>query len=371
LRGTPHPESLLEPALRDESSDVRLFAVRWIADERIVALRDEVAKLLEGPQPTSRYYLAVLGAVDWLDHKPSPHGAGFTDELLVRELESASRSPEAHAMALALLSPDNKFLTIERIKTYLSSKYPQLRLEAVRTLAEQSTPNRAPLLAEVASEDTETDKVRAEAIVGLGPFADRYPVGEALRGLLESKDKTLHGEAERTLRLASGKPVSEKRPAPSDIAAWTKLLEQPGDAAAGRRLFFSPVGPRCSTCHKYAGRGGNIGPDLTDIGRSASREKILNSILQPSQEIAPDYQAWILVTTDGKTHTGLRLPKPGDDGKEDYVDATGKVFTLPSDDIEDRTVSDKSIMPDNLQAMLTNADLRDLLTFLTASKSSP
>ncbi|HEX5471506.1 MAG TPA: PVC-type heme-binding CxxCH protein [Lacipirellulaceae bacterium] len=371
LSGMTHPESLLETALRDDSSDVRLFAVRWVADERLMSLRDDVAKLLDGPQPSTRYYLALLGAVDWLDHKPNLHGAGFTDELLVRELENSSRSPEAHAMALALLSPNNKFLTIDRLKTYLSSKSTHLRLEAVRTLAEQSDPKRAPLLAEVASDDSEPDEVQAAAIVGLGPFADQYPVVDALRGLLSSKDETLHHAAEQTLRLASGKPVSEKRPSPSDIAAWSKLLEKSGDAAAGRRLFFSPVGPRCSTCHKYAGRGGDIGPDLTEIGRSASREKILTSILQPSQEIAPDYQAWILVTTDGKTHTGLRLPKPGDDGKEDYIDATGKVFTLPSDDIEDRTVSDKSMMPDNLQAMLTDADLRDLLTFLTSSHSSP
>ena len=59
---------------RDESADVRLYAVRWIADERITALRDDVAKLLEGPQPSTQYYLAVLAAVDWLDHEPKMRG---------------------------------------------------------------------------------------------------------------------------------------------------------------------------------------------------------------------------------------------------------------------------------------------------------
>ena len=64
-------------------------------------LRDEVAKLLEGPQPSSRYYFVVVGAVDWLDHKPTMHGVGIADELLMRELENDRRSPEAHALALA------------------------------------------------------------------------------------------------------------------------------------------------------------------------------------------------------------------------------------------------------------------------------
>ena len=63
-------------------------------------MRDDVAKLLEGPQPSPQYYLAVLGAVDWLDHEPSLRGAEIADELLVRELESDQRTPEAHALAL-------------------------------------------------------------------------------------------------------------------------------------------------------------------------------------------------------------------------------------------------------------------------------
>ena len=95
-------ESLLRDALRDESPDVRLYAVRWIADDRITALRGDVAKLLEGPQPDTRYYQAVLAAVDWLDNEPKMRGRDFADELLVRELENRDRSPAAHALALAV-----------------------------------------------------------------------------------------------------------------------------------------------------------------------------------------------------------------------------------------------------------------------------
>jgi putative heme-binding domain-containing protein len=90
--------------------------------------------------------------------------------------------------------------------------------------------------------------------------------------------------------------------------------------------------------------------------------------LQPSQEIAPDYQAWTLLDRDGKTYTGLRLPKGGDNGQEEYADAAGKVFTLSSSAIEDRRVSSTSIMPDNLQSMLSIDDLRDLVTFLAGGQ---
>jgi hypothetical protein len=147
LRGVADVERVLRPALRSDSTDVRLFAVRWIADERIASLRDDVAKLLEGPQPNSQYYLALLGAIDWLDHKPGLRGAEITDELLVRELKAADRSAEAHTLALSLLKPDNKFLTADRMREYLQSKYLPFRLEAVRSLAAQSNPKRFELLA--------------------------------------------------------------------------------------------------------------------------------------------------------------------------------------------------------------------------------
>jgi hypothetical protein len=236
-----------------------------------------------------------------------------------------------------------------------------------------------PLLAQVVRDQSQPVEVRAEAIVGISAARDKYrdvirieftklnePVlrREATRAvrLYRASDRRERGEAANTDNTAG-----EAKPRADDIKAWQELLKEPGDAASGRRLFFSPVGPQCSNCHKYAGRGGNIGPDLTNLANSTTRERIITSILQPSQEIAPDYQPWILVTTDGKTLTGLRQPKPGDDGTEDYVDSAGALFTLASKDIEERHAATTSIMPDNLQSALSTDDLRDLVTFLTTT----
>ena len=152
--------------------------------------------------------------------------------------------------------------------------------------------------------------------------------------------------------------------------AWNKLLAKPGDAVAGRRLFFSEVGPRCGVCHQHSGRGGRIGQDLTHIARNTSRERIITSILQPDQDVAPQYQPWLLVTDDGKTHSGLRMPEGGDDGTEEYIDSAGKHFRLPSNTIEIREATSTSIMPSGLESTVSVEDLRDLVTFLTSSESS-
>jgi putative heme-binding domain-containing protein len=344
-----------------------LFAVRWIADERILELRDDVAKLLEGPQPGTRYYLAVLSAVDWLDHEPSMRGTQIADELLVRELRNEKRSPEAHTLALRHLSPENKFLSHKRLRGYLRSEHKQLRLETVRSLAQQSDAKRFELLAEVAGDKSQEDELRAEAVVGLSADAERYR--ELLERLADTGGNQSKGEAARALRLAKLRAARvENKPPADDLLAWTKLLKATGDAAAGRRLFFSPIGPRCGICHQFDGRGGRIGPELTYIARSNRREQIIASILQPNREVAPHYQPWSLVTKDGKTLTGLRQAKAGDNGMEDYVDSAGNPFSLPSDAIDERTATNTSIMPDGLQSGMSVDDLRDLIAFLTETK---
>jgi hypothetical protein len=370
----PDAEAWLRTALADRSPEVRLYAVRWIADERLMALRDDVAKLLDGPLTSPQYYLAVLGAVDWLDHDPKLRNAGINDALLVQELRNKRRSPAVHALALRLVSPDDKFLATDRLAGYLEDEHELLRLEAVRTLIHQSNPQRYTLLESTARDTAQSDEVRVEALVGLAAAADR--AHEVLEGFTEDKNPALRREAERLLRLARLRPMPvEIKPPTDDLAAWNQLLELPGDIdsgniEAGRRLFFSPVGPRCSVCHQYDGRGGRVGPDLTQISRSSSRERIIASILQPSREIAPHYQSWVLVTKDGKTRTGLRLAKAGDDGIELSVDSEGRQFTLASDTVETRRASSTSIMPDGLETTLSIADLRDLVTFLTASPPS-
>jgi putative heme-binding domain-containing protein len=73
-----------------------------------------------------------------------------------------------------------------------------------------------------------------------------------------------------------------------------------------------------------------------------------------------------LLTADGLAHAGLKLPKGGDDGLEVYADPQGREFNLKSEEIELRSPSDKSIMPEGLERTLSVEDLRDIVAFLMA-----
>jgi putative heme-binding domain-containing protein len=202
--------------------------------------------------------------------------------------------------------------------------------------------------------------------MGLSAVAKEHQ--ELLESLAKANNETVAREAQRALRLSGLHPVQpEKKPRADDLAAWSKLLKEPGDVQSGQRLFFSPVAARCGVCHEHGGRGGRIGPDLTNIAKSSTREKLIASILEPDQEIAPHYQPWLLVTDDGKTHTGLRMHEGGDDGSEEYVNSAGEHFLLESKTIEVREATSTSIMPSGLETLVSIADLRDLVTFLATS----
>lgn len=357
----------LRQALRDSDANVRLFAVRWIADERITALLNDVASLLEGDVPNERYYLAIIAAIDWLGGSNEPRNSQINDALLRRELDNPRRSDALHAIALRSITPDHPWLTMDVLKGYLRSPDKSLRLEAVRTLACQPSPERLELLSELAQDQDKYDStLRANAMVGLSSAIDQYSA--LLTQLSSSSDPVVQQTAARILRLTQ--PATDASDAITSTSQFDDLtalvFSEPGNADVGAQLFMMSVATRCIHCHQYRGRGGKIGPDLTHVGRSQTKERILESIVQPSREVAPRYQPWVLQTTDGRTMTGLRLARGGDNGEEAYVDTQGNEFLIASQQIELREPANISIMPEGLHHRLEVSDLRDIVAFLTS-----
>src|SRR5262249_45227651 len=141
-------------------------------------------------------------------------------------------------------------------------------------------------------------------------------------------------------RRVLGKPFTKDRPRPEETMAWLKRLEGPADAEAGRRIFFHPRLANCSRCHRVDGRGSDIGPDLSGIGRT-ERRHVLESILQPDLIVAPAYQTWTILTADGKTYTAMLINTHLDEYT--YVDAQAKLFKLNTRDIVESLPVPKSI----------------------------
>jgi putative heme-binding domain-containing protein len=140
-----------------------------------------------------------------------------------------------------------------------------------------------------------------------------------------------------------------------------------GDADRGRALFADLKRLACARCHRARGQGGDIGPDLSDIGGKFDRGLLVESILEPSRQIVEGYRTTTIATKDGRVLTGIAR----DESPAGLliVDADGKRIALRADEIENRRFADTSLMPSGLAAGISPAEFTDLIAYLETLRS--
>lgn len=352
LLGSPHEE-------------VRFECLRWISDAVMISFLPDVERLLESPDLSFRLFEAALAAQNTLRGTPD---AGVTNhDMLAGRVLDGTAAPVTRAYALRLLPATHKSLTVPLLRGLVALNDPTLTLEAVQTLTGRPGAEAWKLLAEIAGDVAQPTPARLSAIAALST-STRPEDLELLVRLSADTLPALKAEAQRALRFTPQDKVfalNPLRPAFSDTAAWLRLLDsQPGqpDLEAGRRLFFHPKVALCASCHRHTGRGNVVGPDLTYIAEQGDRTALLRSILEPHREVAPQYYPIQLKLADGSDFIGILLRSSS---TEVYRDITGNERTFQKKDILSRTELKTSLMPPGLVAALTDAELRDLLAFLT------
>lgn len=151
---------------------------------------------------------------------------------------------------------------------------------------------------------------------------------------------------------------------PKKLPPIAELIKRAGNAENGQAILAkSAAGEvQCLKCHMVRGQGGQIGPDLSMIGKKASKENLYDSLLTPSKAIADQYLSWTLNGDDGQSITGLVV---GETATTVTVrDANGKDYAFPAKGTE-RKKSLTSIMPEGLIATLTEDELVDVVEYMT------
>ncbi|MDB5388823.1 MAG: putative heme-binding protein [Planctomycetaceae bacterium] len=136
----------------------------------------------------------------------------------------------------------------------------------------------------------------------------------------------------------------------------------------GQKMFSAA---RCIVCHRYGGDGGSTGPDLTQLAGRFNLKDLTDSIIDPSKVISDQYKASIIVTNDGKSHTG-RIVNDSKESITMVVDAenASKVVEIRKSDIDETTASKVSLMPKELLKQLNEDEVLDLLAYLL-SRGNP
>jgi putative heme-binding domain-containing protein len=148
--------------------------------------------------------------------------------------------------------------------------------------------------------------------------------------------------------------------APGD-ATWKPYLK--GDPVAGRKLFFDEKSKvQCAKCHTVNREGGRVGPPLDNIASRRSAEYIMESILEPSKDIDPAYEAVQVVTLKGTVIIGLRVNESN--FSIQLREENGKFHSFQKSELESVAVLKKSLMPENIAELLTVKELHDLFAFL-------
>jgi putative heme-binding domain-containing protein len=141
-----------------------------------------------------------------------------------------------------------------------------------------------------------------------------------------------------------------------------ELLRLRGRARRGQRIFQTSTAAQCKNCHTTDGKGGLLGPDLSAIGKKYDRGALLETILEPSKAIAPEYVTYLVETEDGRVYMGLLQSK--DDQGVVLKDAQSKTIRIPQDNIANITEQRVSLMPELVLKDITAQDAADLLAYM-------
>lgn len=135
------------------------------------------------------------------------------------------------------------------------------------------------------------------------------------------------------------------------------------EAVAKGMMAFEKA--RCDQCHKLAGHGVNLGPDLSDVRKRFRGNQLLEQMIEPSKVINEKYQTIRFLMLSGKVISGVI--------KEETPDKViviqnlllpEQTIELAKDEIDIRSVSRLSSMPAGMLNILTKEEISSLLSFL-------
>lgn len=143
------------------------------------------------------------------------------------------------------------------------------------------------------------------------------------------------------------------------------LLDKQGpkpDPSLGRAVFAKT----CQQCHILFDSGGRIGPELTGSNRT-NLDYLLSNIVDPSSVMAKEYQP-TLVQTEGRLVSGLLKEE---DANSITIQTTTGIEIIPLNEIDERKLSEKSMMPEDQLRPFSAHEIRSLVAYLGSDRQLP
>ena len=121
----------------------------------------------------------------------------------------------------------------------------------------------------------------------------------------------------------------------------------------------------CARCHTIRGFGSDVGPDLSKIGATLTREQLLESLVEPNARVAPGF-GMVGITLRNGQRIDATLREETDTDVIVLAGTPPKEQRIPKADIAERTNPISAMPP--LGLILQPREVRDVVEFLTTLK---
>ena len=359
---TAAAKSLLQLTAQICESDEQIAKTQLLWQPSQALLQDAMS------QPTDQRFAAVSCLMAAWD---DPHAIKNLQPLIVDE----KQSPEVRTLAGKILARRHADLLAQLIRHSLSTAEVSATIQTeVAELALNSGDNTLvlPVLKAIPTlpgeiRPTVVERATQRPTTSL-PLLELVAAGEIAKDLFNSNQLQRLDQSpdERVVALVKkiwGTIRTDNREDRLQAIATTNktLRELKGNAENGWPVFQRV----CGQCHVIHERGFEVGPNLSQNGRG-SYTQLLSNVLDPSLVIGNAYQAYTVLTVDGRVLTGLLA----EDSPERIILKIqgGKTETIPREEIEEAKVSPKSLMPEGLETQMTPQEIADLFALLTLEK---
>jgi len=158
------------------------------------------------------------------------------------------------------------------------------------------------------------------------------------------------------------------------LAAFVRSLNAPaislpvqGSVSSGEALFFGKGG--CASCHMVQGRGGYLGPDLSDIGTTRRLGELRAALESPSRKASPGFQPVLIQGPGG--HEIRAVAKHSTAWAVQVLDESGNLHFIRGADISKLQFLENSWMAEDFTSRLSPQEIIDLIAYLSRQSVRP
>jgi len=188
-------------------------------------------------------------------------------------------------------------------------------------------------------------------------------LNESLLAAQDDPDASVAALAKAVVTEMKIKPLVVDRSAKIGTLKLTEVMQAAisnrGDVALGEQVFTRA---NCQACHTVREGEALKGPYLGNIAKTYKRPELATAILEPGKTIAQGFITQRILTINGLLINGFVTDEQSD--RVTVRDQEGKEHLILKDDIEERKVSEISVMPTGLMQEFSTHELSSLLDYL-------